>query len=163
MHTKHPSWPVYRSEKRNNTSSYGTGANAPCKQIHLCDLATAGRVQSRDGRNATNKVSEAAISLACNKKCPGCGFTSHKIQMRWSPPRTMGSEMGTVAETSTSRETPNEPSSRNERACQTKGSNQHGGIWLSIHVVGLVIHRGRQILDQLSGRVACTARTTFMQ
>ena len=28
--------------------------------------------------------------------------------------------MGTDAETSTSRETPNEPSSKNERACHTK-------------------------------------------
>lgn len=111
---------------------------APVSPKAITNLAT-------DGLRATAKHSEAQRRTANEKMgikiVPGCSaITSHNIQMRWSPPRTIGSEMGTDAETSTRRETPNEPSSKNDRACQTTdavAATYVGRFMLSVHAVSV--------------------------
>ena len=47
--------------------------------------------------------------------------------MRWSPLKTMGSEMGTDAEASTRRATANDPSSKKESACRRRAEAGGGG------------------------------------
>ena len=44
------------------------------------------------------------------------GATNQRIQIKWSPPRIIGSDMGTHAATSTRRATPKDPRSMKERA-----------------------------------------------
>lgn len=46
-------------------------------------------------------------------------LTSHRIQIRWSPFRTMGAEIGTDAPVSTSRAMVKEPSNKKARAWRT--------------------------------------------
>lgn len=52
------------------------------------------------------------------------GATSQRIQIKWSPPSTIGSEMGTHAATSTRRATPKDPRSMKERAWENIGGRQ---------------------------------------
>lgn len=122
----------------------GSSTNATCKKldglcIHQVHLLNSKDIRECQNRDVAKRVLVPSMHLlACwlalgsffsgvlfisdpsegeaKKDVAKRGATSQRIQIKWSPPRIIGSDMGTHAATSTRRATPKDPRSMKERA-----------------------------------------------